>query len=121
MKGYRYINAMQSIASYMVGFETNRITYDEFNSWSQYLEKTLSIDDCQAIVFYGKNYLDELEHEDKGFLFNIGHYSISLANGKTKADLDEHVLSYVDADILLALLDAPAGYEKEKESEDYAL
>ena len=121
MKGYRFINAKQSIASYMVGFETNKMTYSEFNSWSQYLEKALTTKDYKAIVFYGKKYLDELQREDDGFLFNIGDYSISLADGKTKHHLDEHVLSYVDADVLLAMLEAPTEYKRLKESEEHTL
>ena len=118
MKRYRFINLKQSIASYMVGFQTNRMTHSELNDWSQYLEKVLTTDDYQAIVFHGKRYLDELQKEDDGFLFNIGDNSIKLADGKTKHDLDEHVLSYVDADILLAMLEAPNYYKRLTENEE---
>lgn len=119
MKRYRFINLKQSIASYMVGFQTNRMTHSELNDWSQYLEKVLTTDDYQAIVFHGKRYLDELQKEDDGFLFNIGDNSIKLADGKTKHDLDEHVLSYVDANVLLAMLEAPDYYKRLKENEEH--
>ena len=119
MKRYRFINLKQSIASYMVGFQTNRMTHSELNDWSQYLEKVLTTDDYQAIVFHGKRYLDELQKEDDSFLFNIGDNSIKLADGKTKHDLDEHVLSYVDANVLLAMLEAPDCYKRLKENEEH--
>ena len=115
MKGYRFINAKQSIASYMVGFGTNKMSYSEFTNWSQYLEKVLTTKDYQAIVFYGKRYLDELQREDDGFLFDIGDYSIKLAKGKSKKDLDDHVLSYVEVETLIELLNAPKGYKKKNE------
>ena len=97
------------------------MTYSEFNNWSQYLERILTKKGYQAIVFYGKRYLEELQREDDGFLFNIGDSSIRLADGKTKHDLDEHVLSYVDSDVLMTLLDAPARYTQAKESEELTL
>lgn len=119
MKRYRFLNLKQSIASYMVGFQTDRMTHSELNDWSQYLEKVLTTDDYQAIVFHGKRYLDELQKEDDGFLFNIGDNSIKLADGKTKHDLDEHILSYVDANVLLAMLEAPDYYKRLKENEEH--
>ena len=121
IKGYRFISAKQSIASYMVGFETNRMTYAEFNNWSSYLEKVLSTKGYKAIVFYGKRYLDELKREDEGFLFNIGDYSITLAEGKSIHHLDKHILSYVEVDVLLEMLEAPNGYKKLKENKEYTL
>lgn len=122
MKGHRFINAQQSIACYMVAFETNRMTYAEFNNWSHYLEKVLTTKDCQVIVFYGKRYLEELRREDDGFLFDIKDSLIRLADGKSKYHLDEHILSYVDYDILSAiLLDASSGYKQVKESDELGL
>lgn len=115
MKEYWFIDAKLSIASYMVGFETSKLTYAEFNKWSAYLQKKLSTQQRQTIVFFGKNYLDELKREDGGFLFDIGKGIISLAEGKSKHHLDEHILSYVDVDKLLALLEAPKGFENEEE------
>lgn len=117
MKRFRYISAEQSIASYMVGFKTNRISYPEFNRWSCYLQDLLTTEDYQAIVFYGKRYIDELQREDDGFLFDIGDYSIKLAKGKSKKDLDDHVLSYVEVETLIELLNAPKGYKKKNEIE----
>lgn len=121
MKGYRFINAKQSIASYMIGLKTNRLTYDEFSNWSKYLEKVLTTKDYQVIVFYSQRYIDELKREDDGFLFKFGDHSIRLADGKTKGHLDEHVLSYVDGDILLAMLKASNDYKKLKENKEYTL
>lgn len=115
MKGYRIISAEQSIASYMIGFETNTITYDEYNNWSQYLQEVLTTKYYQAIVFHSKTHLDELAREDGGFLFDIGNCLIKLAKGKSKHHLDEYVLSHVKSDILLGMLAAADAYKKEKE------
>ena len=116
MRGYRFINTMQSIASFMVGFETNRISYEEYNEWCKYLQKSLTTKEYRAIVYYGNRYLDELKREDEGFLFDIGDYSIKLAKGRTKEDLDKYVLDYVEASVVLKMLDAADRYKtKNKE------
>ena len=60
MKGYRFIYTKQSIASYMAGFNTKSITYKELNNWCEYLSQTLSTEDYQAIVFYGKRSLSHI-------------------------------------------------------------
>ena len=115
MKQYRIINPGQSIASFMIGFEKNEMTYDEYNEWSEYLKNTLTTGNVQAFVYYGKNYLDQLKHEDAGFLFDFGDKSIKIASGKTTTDLDQYVMSYMDVDTLLAVLDAVDSYQKEGE------
>lgn len=102
MIGYRFIPIKQLVATYMVGFETSRVGYGELRDWAQHLEKTLSTKNYKTISLCGEKYIAELQREDRGFLFTIGDYSIKLANGKTKKDLDEHVLSYADTDVLEA-------------------
>lgn len=121
MKKYRYIHAKESIASYMVGFDTNTMSIADYTNWSQYLANTLTTDKYETIVFYGKRYLDELKHEDDGFLFDISDASIKLAKDKTKKDLDEHILAYVDADKLIDLLHAPEGYNQSPTGDDFIL
>ncbi|MBE7073773.1 MAG: hypothetical protein E7379_01630 [Clostridiales bacterium] len=115
MRKCRFIDAKQSIASYMVGFHKREMTFLEFNKWSSYLEKRLSNNDCQTIVLCGKRYLDELKREDCYNLFNIGRETIRLAENKTKRDLDMQIFSYIEVDTLLDLLDAPNGYEVDRE------
>jgi len=104
MKNFRYITSEQVIASYMAGFNQNKMTYEDYYNWSEYLYKKLNVDDYQTIVFYGKEYLKKLEREDDGFLFDFGDMNISLAKNRTKKDLDKHILSFVDGEILLLLL-----------------
>ena len=118
MKGYRFINTMQSVASFMVGFETNRMTYNEYNDWCKYLQKELTTKEYRAIVYYGNRYLDELKREDNGFLFDIGDYSIKLAKGRTKSDLDKYVLAYVEADVVLKMLDAAEKFKIKSKREE---
>lgn len=118
MKGYKFIYANEIIASYMAGFETNKMIKVEFNKWGQFLEKTLSNEDYQVIAFYGKRYLDELKRDDNKFLFNIGESEIRLVDGKSKHDLDKHVFSYIEVDKLLGLLNAPEGYKKATKSKE---
>lgn len=117
MKQYRYITSEQSIASYMLGFNTNEMTYDQYNEWSDYLEKKLTTGNIQAKVYYSSNDLMELERQDKGYLFNIGNKSITLARGKTLDHLDYEVMSYMDVDTLLAVIDAIDAYQKENQPE----
>ena len=112
MKICRSISSEQSIASFMMGFEKEEMTYDEYNEWSDHLEKTLTTGNVQAKVYYGSRYLQELEHSDAGYLFDFGNKSIKLASGKTIDDLDQDVLSYMDVDTLLAILDAIETYQK---------
>jgi len=57
MKNFRYITSEQVIASYMAGFNQNKMTYEDYYNWSEYLYKKLNVDDYQTIVFYGKEYL----------------------------------------------------------------
>lgn len=121
MKGYRFIYAKQCIAGYMVAFKTNKMTVAEFNRFAQFLEKTLTTEEYQAIAFCGKRYLDELKREDDGFLFNIGDSTIKLADGKSKHDLDEHILSYVETDVLLEMLHSPSKYRPSKENKELSL
>ena len=115
MKLYRTINSAQSIASFMAGFKKKEMSYEEYNEWSDYLEKSLTTGNVQAKVFYGPNYLQELDREDGGHLFNFGNKSITLAPGKKTSDLDLEVLSYMDVDTLLAIIDAIELYQKESE------
>ena len=121
MKKYRYIHTNESIASYMVGFHTNTMTMADYVNWSQYLATKLTTDKYETIVFYGKRYLDELRQDDDGFLFDISEETIKLAKDKTKKDLDEHILAYVDADKLIDLLHAPEGYNQNPTGEDFIL
>ena len=115
MKNYRYINSEQSIASFMVGFEREEMTYGEYNEWSDYLQKALTTHEYEAVVYYGKNYLDELEKKPGDRLFTLGEISIKLARGKSLEDLDYKVMSYIDVETLLAILDAVDAYKKENE------
>jgi len=121
MKGYRFINTMQSIASFMAGFETDRISYGEYNTWCEYLQKALTTKEYRAIVYYGNRYLEELKREDDGFLFDIGDYSIKLAKGRTKEDLDKYVLDYVEVDVVLKMLDAVEKFKRIKKREEVSL
>ena len=115
MKQFRIINSEQSIASYMICFDTKEMTYDKYNEWSEYLKKTLTTGNVQAMVYYGKNYLDQLKREDCGFLFDFDDQSIKIASGKTQTDLDQYVMSFVDVDTLLAIIDAADAYQRESE------
>lgn len=121
MKQYRIITSEQSIASYMVGLNTKEMTYDQYNDWSEYLEKKLTTGNIQAKVYYGKNELAELERQDRGNLFVLGNRSITLARDKTLDHLDYQVMSYMDVDTLLAVIDAIEAYQKESQSESGAL
>ena len=112
MKAYRFINTKVSIASFMVGNNTNKMTYSDLYDWSVYLGKKLSNEDCKTIVFFGKEYIDELKRDDDGFLFEFGENTIKLAKYKGKYDLDKHVFAYVDADLLLDLFKAQESYNK---------
>ena len=116
MKQYRVITSAQSIASFMVGFEKDQMTYEEYNEWSNYLENALTKDNYEAKVFYGKQYLDELEKAEGGYLFSFGDKSIKIAQGKTIDDLDQEVLAYMDVDTILSILDAVEAYPNEKEN-----
>ena len=115
MKQNRYINSEQSIASFMVGFEREEMTYGEYNEWSDYLEKALTTDTHQAVVFYGANYLDELDRKPGERFFNFGEISIKLARNKSLEDLDYKVMSYIEVETLLAILDAVDAYKKEND------
>ena len=113
MKQYRLIDTEESIASFMVGFEKREMTYEEYNDWSAYLQEALTNDKYEASVYYGKEFLTELEHDDCGYLFNFGDKSINLAKGRTFDDLDSQVLAFLDADTLMAIVDAVDSYQKE--------
>ena len=118
MKKHIFVNMDQIIASYMVGFNKRSITKTEISKWSQFLEKTLSNEDCKVTALYGERYLTELKREDRGFLFNIGESEISLAEGKDFNHLDQQIFSYVSVDLLLGLLNAPEKYKAKKENEE---
>ena len=113
MKQYRVISSEQSIASFMVGFEKDEMTYDEYNEWSDYLEQALTTENIQAKVYYGANYLDELKSADNGYLFNFGDKSIKLSQNKTIDSLDFEVLSCIEVETLLAIIDAIDAYQKD--------
>lgn len=113
MKQYRVVSSEQSIASFMVGLEKDEMTYNEYNEWSDYLERALTTENIQAKVYYGAEYLDELRHVDNGYLFNFGDKSIKLSRNKTIESLDLEVLSYIEVDTLLAIIDAIDAYQKD--------
>ena len=102
MKQNRFISSEQSIASFMIGFETDEMTYEEYNQWSEYLERYLSTKNVQVKVCYGSNYLQELECED-GCLFKFDEDAIKLAKGKTLHDLDFKVFSFVAGTTVIPL------------------
>ena len=115
MTGYRFISVSEIVATYMFGFGTNKVAYEELRSWAQHLEKRLSTKNYKTIARCMEKHIAELQREDRGFLFNVGDHSIKLAEGKTKKDLDEHVLSYADTDVLEAMVYAPKEYKKNVE------
>jgi len=115
MTGYRFINAKQLVATYMVGFGTNKVTYNELTNWAQHLQKRLSTKNYKTIPLYMEKHIAEMQRYDRGFLFTVGDYAIKLADGKTKKDLDEHVLSYADTDVLEAMFYAHEEYKKSEE------
>ena len=117
MIGYRFIPIKQLVATCMVGLGKNKITYSELNVWAEYLKKSLSTESYKTITIFGQKNIDELRITDNGFLFRVGEYSIKLADGKTKKDLDEHILSYTDTDVLEATFRAPKDYKKNAKEE----
>lgn len=112
MTGYRFISTKQIVATYMFGFDRKKITYEELRDWSQHLKNRLSTTNYKTVPLYKEKHITELQREDKGFLFRFDDTAIRLADGKTKKDLEEHVLYYTDTDVLEAMIYANKEYKK---------
>ena len=110
MKRLTFINLEQIVSTYMVAFKTRSVSYSEICKWSQHIEESLSNANHKIVALYGNRYAEEIKRKGAD-MFVVGDCAISLAEYRSKKDLDEHILSYVDGNVLIGMFSASEKYK----------
>ena len=105
MKHYTFITLEQLLASYMVKFETNKVSKVEIKRWANYLSKRISNKQKEAIALHYDIYEKEIKQERIDY-FVVENGNYYLTNGVTVEDLDNHIISYMHIELIMAFLDA---------------
>jgi len=111
MKRLTFINLEQIVSSYMVVFKTKSVSYSDICKWSQHIESSLSNTDHKIVALYGNRYAEEIKRKSAD-MFVVGESAISLVDCRGKKDLGEHILSYIDGDILFGMFSASKNYKR---------
>ncbi len=85
--------------------QIDEISLEQIRNYGIKVEEELnSRNDTRAILLYSNNYTKEFL-QDYSDLFELVGDSIKIKTGVTIKDIREHILSYISAEILFALLD----------------